>query len=358
MFVYVGGYTEPDRHGRGEGISVFAMDESSGQLEPVQVQRGVPNPSFLALARDGRFLFSVNGGDANGASAFAIEPASGTLTAINRQEIGSKNPAHICVAPDGRYVLTANYSGGTVSVLPVEDDGRLGPPTQVLRHAGPTGPNTRRQDMPHPHMVVFDPTGRFVLVNDLGLDRTFVYRLENGQLVANDPPFGRARAGGGPRHAAFHPGGRFVYVINELDSTLAAFAWDAQRGTLEEIEHASTLPEAFSGQSTTAQVVVALSGQFVYGSNRGHDSIAIFAIEPTTGHLTPRGHEPTQGHTPRNFNIDPAGRFLYAANQDSDSLVSFRIDERNGGLAPTGQVVGVGSPSSVVFGGATRPGGS
>jgi 6-phosphogluconolactonase (cycloisomerase 2 family) len=326
------------------------MDESSGGLEAVQVQRGVANPSFLALAPDGRFLFCVNGGDANGASAFAIESASGTLTAINRQEIGSKNPAHICVAPDGRYVLTANYSGGTVSVLPIEADGRLDQPTQVLRHAGPTGPNPRRQDMPHPHMVVFDPSGRFVLVNDLGLDRTFVYRLEKGQLVANDPPFGRARAGAGPRHAAFHPGGRFVYVINELDSTLAAFAWDAQRGTLEEVDHASTLPEGFSGQSTTAQVVVAPSGEFVYGSNRGHDSIAIFAIDQATGHLTQRGHVPTQGRTPRNFNIDPAGRFLYAANQDSDSLVGFRIDDRTGGLEPTGQVVRVGSPSCVVFG--------
>jgi 6-phosphogluconolactonase len=349
-FVYVGGYTEPDRKGRGEGICVFAMDDSSGQLEAVQVQRGVSNPSFLALAPDGRFLFCVNGGNANGASAFAVDPASGTLTAINRQEIGSKNPAHICVAPDGRHVLTANYSGGTVSVLPIGDDGRLGPPTQVLHHAGPTGPNSRRQDMPHPHMVVFDPTGRFVLVNDLGLDRTFVYRLENGQLVANDPPFGQARPGAGPRHAAFHPGGRFVYVINELDSSLAAFAWGAQRGTLEEVEHASTLPEGFSGESTTAQVVVAPSGQFVYGSNRGHDSIAIFAIDQATGHLTPRGHEPTQGRTPRNFNIDPDGRFLFAANQDSDSLVSFRIDERSGGLAPTGQVVPVGSPSCVAFG--------
>src|SRR5919202_635405 len=349
MFVYVGGYTEPDRGGRGEGICVFAMDESSGQLEAVQVQRGVPNPSFLALAPDGRSLFCVNGGDANGASAFGIEPASGTLTAINRQEIGSNNPAHICVSPDGRYVLTANYSGGTVSVPPIGNDGRLGPPTQVLRHAGPTGPNPSRQDMPHPHMALFDPTGQFVLVNDLGLDRTFVYRLENGHLVANDPPFGQARPGAGPRHAAFHPGGRFVYVINELDSTLAAFAWDAQRGTLEELDHASTLPEGHTGENTTAQVVVHPAGQVVYGSNRGHDSIAIFAIDQTTGHLTPRGHASTQGRTPRNFNLDPDGRFLFAANQDSDTLVTFRIDGGTGRLAPTGQVVRVGSPSCVVF---------
>ena len=349
MFVYVGGYTEPDRSGRGEGICVFGMDESSGQLEGVQVQRGVPNPSFLALAPDGRFLFCANGGNANGASSFAIDPASGSITPINRQDIGSKNPAHICVAPDGRYVLTANYSGGTVSVLPVDADGHLGPPTQVLQHDGPAGPHRRRQDMPHPHMVTFDPTGRFVLVNDLGLDRTFVYRLENGKLVANEPPFGQARSGAGPRHASFHPNGRFLYVINELDSTLAAFAWDPQRGTLEEVDHASTLPEGHTGENTTAQVVVHPSGQFVYGSNRGHDSIAIFAIDQTTGHLTPRGHASTQGRTPRNFNLDPDGRFLFAANQDSDTLVTFRIDGGTGRLAPTGQVVRVGSPSCVVF---------
>ena len=348
MFVYVGGYTEADRGGRGEGISVFAMDDSSGHLEPVQVLRGVANPSFLALAPDGRFLFCVNGGNANGASSFAIDPASGSLTLINRQDIGSINPAHICVAPDGRHVLTANYSGGTVSVLPVDADARIGPP-QVQRHEGETGPHPTRQDMPHPHMALFDPTGRFALVNDLGLDRTFVYGLENGTLVPNEPPFGRARPGAGPRHAWFHPNGRFLYVINELDSTLAVFAWDPEHGALHEIDHASTLPEGYTGQNTTAQVVVHPSGQFVYGSNRGHDSIAIFAIDQSTGKLTPRGHESTQGHTPRNFNIDPEGRFLFAANQDSDSIVGFHIDGGSGQLAPTGQVVSVGSPTCVLF---------
>jgi 6-phosphogluconolactonase len=198
-------------------------------------------------------------------------------------------------------------------------------------------------------MALFDPTGRFALVNDLGLDRTFVYGLENGTLVPNEPPFGRARPGAGPRHAWFHPNGRFLYVINELDSTLAVFAWDPEHGALHEIDHASTLPEGYTGQNTTAQVVVHPSGQFVYGSNRGHDSIAIFAIDQSTGKLTPRGHESTQGHTPRNFNIDPEGRFLFAANQDSDSIVGFHIDGGSGQLAPTGQVVSVGSPTCVLF---------
>jgi 6-phosphogluconolactonase (cycloisomerase 2 family) len=325
------------------------MDESSGQLESAQVQRGVANPSFLALAPAGRFLFCVNGGEADGASAFAIDRASGRITPINRQDVGSKNPAHICVAPDGRHVLTANYSGGTVSVLPVEADGRLGPPTHVLHHEGPTGPNRARQEMPHPHMVAFDPAGTFVLVNDLGLDRTFVYRLEDGQLVANEPPFGQARPGAGPRHLAFHPSGQFVYVINELDSTLAAFAWDPRRGALDEVHHASTLPDGYIGENTTAQVVVHPSGDFVYGSNRGHDSIAIFEVDQTTGRLTPRGHESTQGRTPRNFNLDRGGRFLVAANQDGDTLVIFRVDAGSGALVPTGQVVAVGSPSCVVF---------
>jgi 6-phosphogluconolactonase (cycloisomerase 2 family) len=354
MFVYVGGYTEPDRGGRGEGICVFEMDEATGSLRQIQVQREASNPSFLALAPDDRFVFAANGGSADGASSFAIELASGSITPINHQGVGSSNPAHICVAPDGRHVLTANYSGGTVSVLPVDAGGRLGPPSQVLTHDGPTGPH-RRQDMPHPHMALFDPTHRFALVNDLGLDRTYIYRLEGGGLVPNEHPFGQARPGAGPRHAAFHPNGRFLYVINELDSTVAAFTWDAEQGALLEFDHASTLPDGYAGESTTAQVVVHPSGQFVYGSNRGHDSIAIFSIDQTTGHLTPLGHESTRGRTPRNFDVDPTGRFLFAANQDSDTIVGFRIDGQTGALEPTGQVISVGSPTCVVFRSSTRP---
>lgn len=352
-FAFVGGYTDPDRNGRGEGIYVYRMDPETGAWEQIQVLSGVVNPSFLALSDDGRFLYAVNGGSAGGASACAVDPATGKLTLLNSESVGANNPAYIAIAPGGRHVVTANYSGGSVSVLPIREDGRLGAPTDVRKHVGAIGPNKARQDGPHPHQALVDPGRRFVLVNDLGLDATFVYRFDtgSGRLTPNDPPLARARPGAGPRHLAFAPDGRHVYVINELDSTIQLYVFDSERGALAPVHHVSTLPNGWDGTNTTAQVVAHPSGRFVYGSNRGHDSIAIFAVNQTTKRLTPLGHEPTQGKTPRNFNVDPRGRFLYAANQDSDTVVAFRVNDQSGALAPTGQVVATGSPSCVIFGG-------
>jgi 6-phosphogluconolactonase len=327
------------------------MDAATGRLERLRVVGGVANPSFLALHPDGRHLYSVNGGNASGVSAFALDPASGDLTFLNRESSQGENPAHVSVDRDGRYVAVANFTGGTVALFPIGPDGRLAPASDVVSHAGPPGPHPTRQDRPHPHQIPMDPGGPFALVNDLGLDRTYVYRLDRqpGKLVPNDPPFATATPGAGPRHLDFHPSRRFVYVLDEIDSTIQGYAYDGQRGALAPIERVSTLPDGWSDDNSTAQIVVHPSGRFVYASNRGHDSIAIFAVDEASGRLAAAGHEPTQGRTPRNFNVDPSGRFLLAANQDSDTVVPFRIDPATGGLTPTGQVVEAGSPSCVVF---------
>jgi 6-phosphogluconolactonase len=242
-------------------------------------------------------------------------------------------------------VLVANYGGGSVAVLPIQEDGQLGAATDVVQHVGSSIHPTRQQE-PHAHSITLDPTNRYALACDLGLDQVLIYRFDSaaGKLAPNDPPGAPLRPGAGPRHLAFHPSGRYVYVINELDSTLTVFAWDETRGTLREIHTMPTLPEDFAGKNTCADLHVAPSGRFVYGSNRGHDSIVIFAINAQTGELSYVGHESTRGQTPRNFAIDPTGTFLLAANQRSDTIVSFRINQETGKLTPTGQVTRVPTP--------------
>jgi 6-phosphogluconolactonase len=248
----------------------------------------------------------------------------------------------------GRNVLVANYGGGSVSVLPIGDDGRLGEATAFIQHEG-SSVDPRRQTAPHAHSINVDPDNRFAFVADLGLDRVMIYRFDSqqGTLAANDPPWASVAPGAGPRHFAFQPGGRFAYVINELQSTVTAFAYDAARGALQEIQTLPTLPDDFSGSNTTAEIQVHPSGRFLYGSNRGHDSIAVYAIDADSGRLRFVEHESTQGDLPRNFGIDPSGRFLLAANQGSDSVVVFRIDGATGALTPTGQSIEVASPVCV-----------
>jgi len=350
-YVYVGTYTEPDRGGRGQGIHCYRMDDATGDLTPIQVLGGVANPHFLALHPSRRFLYSTNGGDASAVSAFAIDAATGQLTALNRQLSPGPGPTHLAVDPSGRLVVVANYAGGSVAAYPVGPDGRLAPHSAFIQHEGQTGPNARRQDKPHAHMAGFDPSGRFVLVCDLGLDKTFVYRVDAaaGTLAPNAPPSGAARPGAGPRHLAFHPSGRWVYVIDELDSTITVYAWDGARGALTELQVVPTLPAGFSGESIAAEVVVLPNGRFVYGSNRGDDSLAIFAVDAQRGTLTLVGHQATGGRTPRHFDVDPTGRFLYVANQDTDDVTVFRVDGTSGELTPTGHVTRVGTPSCVLF---------
>jgi 6-phosphogluconolactonase len=349
-YVYVGGYTDPDRNGRGKGIEVYRIDEASGELSHLQTLSGVQNPHFLALHPRRDRLYSTNGGDASAVSAFSIDEASGRLSPLNSQPSPGAGPTHLAVDPSGRLVVVANYAGGSVAAFPLDGDGRLAPHSDFHQHEDKPGPNPRRQDKPHAHMAGFDQSGRWVLVCDLGLDLTFVYAVDaaRGKLTRNQAA-GQAPPGAGPRHLDFHPNGRFVYVINELASSITTFAFDASSGALTPLQTISTLPAGFAGESSAAEVVVHPNGRIVYGSNRGHDSLAIFGCDPATGRLTARGHEPTRGQHPRHFDLDPSARFLYVANQDSDNLVVFGVDAETGALAATGHEVRVGSPSCVLF---------
>jgi 6-phosphogluconolactonase len=350
LLVYVGTYTAKGS----EGIYVYRLDPSSGALTLASVAAGVENPSFLAVDPRGRCLYAVNevgtfAGQAGGAvSAFSIAPRTGALTLLNQQPSHGAAPCYLSVDRTGQFVLVANYMGGNASVLPIEEGGRLGEATDVVQHRG-SGVHPRRQEGPHAHSITLDPANRYAFVADLGLDKIMVYRfdLDHGKLRPHDRPWVQVQAGAGPRHFAFHPSGRYAYLINELDSTLTAFAYDATRGMLQELQTLSALPAGYEGTSYCADVHVSPSGQFLYGSNRGHDSIVVLRIDRGTGQLTYAGHEPTGGKNPRNFAIDPSGTFLFAANQDSDTIVAFRIDQRTGQLTPTGQVTRVSMPVCV-----------
>jgi 6-phosphogluconolactonase len=353
MFVYVGSYTDAPL-GSGAGISVFGFAPETGELTLVQTVTGVANPSFLALDAEQRCLYAVEERDAGGVGAFARDPETGQLTLLNRQASHGAAPCYVSLDGSGRHALVANYGSGTVAALPVAADGRLGPATGVVRHEG-SGVDPARQQGPHAHMIAPDPTGRFVLATDLGTDRILVYGLDDatGRLTPHDrgPEHAATSPGDGPRHFAFGPDGRSLYVINELASTLSVYGYDGDRGALRARRTVSTLPEGVAGDTTGAHVAVSPDGGFVYGSNRGHDSIAIWAVDRASGELTSVGHEPTRGRDPRHFALDPSGRWLLAANQRSDTIVVFRRDAGSGRLTATGQVARTGSPVAIVFGG-------
>ena len=308
--VYIGTYTS----GRSEGIYVYRMDGSSGALERAADAVSIENPSFVTIDPQRRHLYAVSESretadtPSGAVSAFSIDPKSGGLTYLGRQSTGGEGPCHLTVDATGRSLLVANYGSGSVCVLPIQDGGGLGQATDFVQHQG-SSIDPERQTGPYAHSVTLDAANRYVFAADLGLDQVLVYKLDadRGKLTPSDEPWVRLKAGAGPRHFDFHPSGAFAYVINELDSTLTAFGYDAAAGTLTEIETVSTLPEGFAGQSHCADVHVSPSGRFVYGSNRGHDSIVVFAIDGDTGRLDYVGHESTLGRTPRNFAIDPTG---------------------------------------------------
>jgi 6-phosphogluconolactonase len=355
-FVYVGAYTGfgPNRRGRGEGIDVLLLDGSSGALEHVATAAGVENPSYLAGDPSRRYLYAVNGspsidGVPGGAvSAFRIDPVSGHLAFINRQRTVGPGPCHLAITGDGRYVLATSFHAGNVVVFPVGPDGGLLPASDLVWHQGHSV-HPERQAGPHAHSVNLDRSERFALVCDLGLDRIFVYRLdrESGRLIPNEPPFASARRGAGPRHLAFHPSGRSAFAINEIGSSLTAYRFDEESGRLHQTDSRTALPPGFYGENSCADVHVDRSGRFVYGSNRGHDSIAIFAFDEAAGCLEAVGWQPTGGRTPRNFTVDPSGALLLVANQHSDSIVGFWIDAKTGKLAPTGHVATTPTPTCV-----------
>jgi 6-phosphogluconolactonase len=347
--VYVGTYT---RSGRSEGIYTFHQDPTSGKLT-LRHNVAEVDPSFLAFDPSRRLLFACSEGlgrDGGAVASFEIG-SGGHLTPLSHQPTLGGEPCHLCCDPSGRWLLVANHEHGSVVVLPIGADGQLGPVSQVMQHHG-SGPGPT-QTGPHAHFVSFDPSGRHVLVADKGIDRMMVYQLDAGagKLVPNDPPFGSLHAGAAPRHLAFHPGGRYAYVNGEADMTITAFRYDDQQGAFSsELQVLSTLPAGASRDGcSTAEIAVEPNGQFMYVSNRGHDSIAIFGIDQATGQLTAAGHVPTQGRTPRNFAIDPSGTFLYAGNQGSDTIVHFRIDHHSGQLLPTGDVTTVGAPVCILF---------
>jgi 6-phosphogluconolactonase len=350
--VLVGTYTGA----KSQGIYAFRLDLATGKATAPELAAKTQSPSFLALHPNGRFLYAVGeaakveGGSGGAVSAFALEAPGGKLTLLNVKPSGGAGPCHLVVDRAGKHVLVANYGGGSVSALAIEADGRLGATTASIQHRG-SSVNPRRQEAPHAHSINLDARNRFAFAADLGLDRVLVYRFdaEKGTLAPNDPPGAAVAPGAGPRHFAFHPEGRFAYAINEMHCTVTAFAYDAEKGTLKEVQTLSTLPGKVEEGHSTAEVQVHPSGKFLYGSNRGHNTIAVFAVDGTKGTLTPVEHQPTRGKTPRNFGIDPTGAYLLAANQDSDTIAVFRIDPASGRLQAQGEPIAVPTPVCVKF---------
>ncbi len=377
LLAYVGTFSSPLQDvldtqvdlppGNGRGIHVFEVNRTTGAMKPLGVQRMGTSPSCLALNDLGTRLYSTNETDQVGAnkegtvSAFAVDPKNGRLRQLNAVPSGGAGPTYVSIHPSGRFALVANYFGGSVSVLPILKDGRLGPATDVKSDEGEIGPTKAvnappgsfafsGHDRTHAHMIQADPAGRFVLHVDLGLDKIFVWKFDEkkGLLRANDPPSVSLPPGDGPRHFYFHPNGRWFYSIQEEGSTIVLFDYEASSGRLTAKQTISTLPPGFAGSNFCSEILVSADGRFVYVGNRLHDSVGIFSIG-SGGALKYVGEEWTRGNYPRSFNFDPSGKFLYCCNQRADSIAVFRVDRKTGSLGFTGHYAPVGNPSSIVF---------
>src|SRR5271169_386996 len=352
--VYVGTYT-PKKAARA-GIYAFRYDAATSEITPLGLAAETTNPSFVALHPNGRFLYAVNevgnykGPNSGGVSAFSIDRGTGKLTLLNEVPSRGADPCYITVDNTGKFVLVANYTGGSVAVFPVLPDGKLGEASAFVQHSG-HGTNPERQEGPHAHSIDLSPDNQFAMVDDLGLDELLVYKFDStkGSLSSNDPPFAKLDAGAGPRHFVLRPDGKFAYVITEMGHTVTVFSIDAASGKLQPLQTVTTLPKDFTGRNDDAEIQVHPSGKFLYASNRGDDSIAIYAIDKSKGTLTQLGITHTGGKEPRSFEIDPTGKLLFAANQKSDNIVVFKIDAKTGQLAPTGKVLEVGAPVCVKF---------
>jgi 6-phosphogluconolactonase len=351
---YVGTYTQDGSTSK--GIYAYRYDASTQEVTSLGLAAETTNPSWVALHPNGRFLYAVNevqnykGPNSGGVSAFSVDRATGKLTFLNEVASRGADPCYITVDQSGKYVLVANYTGGSIAAFPISDDGKLGNASAFVQHTG-HGLNPKRQEAAHAHSIDLSPDERFAFVDDLGLDELLVYKFDKskGSLKPNKLPFAQLDAGAGPRHFALHPSGKFAYVVSEMASTVTAFSVDLKAGMLHRSQSVSTLPDDFKGENDDAEVAVHPSGKFLYASNRGHDSIAVFAIDPAKGTLTVVEHASTQGKTPRNFAIDPTGTLLFAENQQSNNIVIFHIDEKTGKLTPTGKVLEVGQPVCVKF---------
>ncbi len=349
-FAYVGCYTTAQRNARGDGIHVYSVDASNGGWTHVQHIGDLVNPSYLTMRADRRCVCSVHG-DESYVTSFAVDQQTGRLTLLNRAKSGGSNGVHSAFDASGRFLVVANYASGNVAVLPVASDGSLSDASQVAELQGEPGPHRVEQTSSHPHHVVFDPSGRYVIVPDKGLDRIFVFSFDaaTGKLTPTMQGSVGARAGSGPRHAAFHPTLGVLWVINELASTIATYSWDAEDGSLRPAQILPALPPDFTGESSGSEIAVSLEGRYVYYSNRGHDSVAIFSVDSGTGLLTPVGWESTGGRVPRFIGFGPSKEFLYAANEQGDTVVHWKADAATGRLTPIGEPVQNASPATIAF---------
>ena len=350
--IYVGTYTNKGS----KGIYAYSFDPSTGESKALGLAAEMPNPSFLAVDAKGKHLYAANetdnfnGGRTGAVSAFAIDQVTGRLGFLQQISSLGADPAHLSLDKTGRYLLVANYTSGNIAVFPVLSDGRLGPRSAFVQHAG-SSVNKERQAGPHAHAIQTSNDNQFVLTADLGLDELLVYRFDpqSGSLVPNDPAFVKTSPGAGPRHFAIAPSGKIIYLVNEMASTVTVFDYSAESGRLKEQQTISTLPADFKGENTTAEIEVAANGKFLYASNRGDDSIAVFAINPHDGKLTFMERAPTGGKTPRHFALDPTGKWLFAANQESNSITIFHVNPDTGHLTPTSHSMQVATPVCVVF---------
>ncbi len=350
--VYVGTYTGA----QSKGIYAWRFQASTGELTPLGVAAEVANPSFLAIHPNNKLLYAVSevpkfeGTPGGAVSAYSIDPKTGHLTLLNRVSTRGGGPCFVTVDHKGKSVLIANYGGGSFAAYPLKDDGSLGEAGAFIQDSGSSA-NKRRQEGPHAHSINVSPDNRFAIGADLGIDKLLVWRFDadKATLTPNEPPSAAVKPGSGPRHFTFHPNGKFAYVINELANNVTAFTWDSKGGVLKEIQTVATLPKDFTGENTTAEVQVHPSGKFLYGSNRGNDSIAVFSIDTSKGTLTPVEVVPTEGQTPRNFRIDPTGQWLFAAHQKAGGVTVFHIDTKTGRLKSAGKKLDVWSPVCVKF---------
>jgi 6-phosphogluconolactonase len=349
---YVGTYTAKTSS---KGIYAYRFDATKGQLTAIGVAAETAEPSFLAVHPNGKYLYAVNeignfnGGSSGAVSAYTIDAKTGVLKFLNQVSTRGPGPCHVSLDKIGAYVLVANYDGGSIASLPVQGDGSLGTASGFVQHSG-SGPDKERQEAPHAHWIGTTPDNRFALAVDLGLDEVIIYGFSasTGVFTPSLTGFAKVKPGAGPRHLAFHPNGKFAYVVNEMGSSVTAFSYQAKNGTLSSLQTISALPKDYTGRKEAAEIAVHPSGKFLYTSNRGHDSIAIFSID-RKGMLSSLGHVLTGGKTPRHFAIDPTGNYLLAENQESNNIVVFHIDTATGSLTPTGQTVDVPSPVCITF---------